>query len=308
MKIVVHTDHARDWQQALSQAFPEAQVVTSEASWQARAHADYLAVFNPPASLLAEQSALTAIINLGAGVDGLLNTPGLPPGVPIVKLQDAGMADLMADHVLYGVLHYQRHFDRYLNQQRRAHWQPHPLKAKADWTVGVLGLGAIGRGVAKRLAGAGFNVLGWSRSPKPLQGVFTYHGEAGLADVLRQSQTLVTLLPDTPATRQLINAERLALLPEGASLINTGRGSLIDHDALLDALGEDGHLSGAMLDVLPEEPLPGDSPLWHHPRVLLTPHVSAPTPLETAIDQVIQTLKAFEAGEPVPTVDPEAGY
>ena len=165
--------------------------------------------------------------------------------------------------------------------------------------------------MAQALSGDGYSVLGWSRSPKHIDGVTCYHGEAGLTEVLRCSQTLVTLLPDTAATRGLIDAEKLALLPAGASLINPGRGTLIVYDALLDALGShatSGHLRGALLDVFPEEPLAADSPLWRHPRIIVTPHISAPTPLNEAIDQVIDTLRAFEAGEPVATINPAEGY
>ncbi|TVM04888.1 MAG: glyoxylate/hydroxypyruvate reductase A [Halomonas sp.] len=308
MKIVVHIEDAQQWQNALAQAFPDAQITTSDAPPPARANADYLAVWKPSESLLREQTRLKAIINLGAGVDYLLQTPGLPDDVPVVKLRDAGMGELMADYVRYGVLHFQRSFDRYLAQQPKAHWLTHEVPDKADWPVGILGLGAIGTHVAKALSGDGFPVLGWSRSPKQIDGVSCYHGEEGLADVLRQAQTLVTLLPDTAATRGLINAERLALLPDGASLINPGRGTLLDHDALLSALGDSGHLRGALLDVFAEEPLPEFSPLWQHPKVIVTPHMSAPTPLNEAIDQVIDTLRAFEAGEPVATVNRQAGY
>ena len=116
---------------------------------------------------------------------------------------------------------------------------------------------------------------------------------------------------DTPATRGLVNARLLAALPAGASLINPGRGTLIDATALLDALGDggpDGRLRGALLDVFPEEPLAADSALWHHPRITITPHIAGPTPVEQAADQTAEILRALEAGEPVATVDPDAGY
>ena len=311
MKIVVHIDAAQQWRRALASTFPNAQVVTSDAPPEERANADYLAAWKPTEPLLREQSQLKAIINLGAGVDYLLRTPGLPRDVPIVKLRDAGMGELMADYVCYGVLHFLRGFDHYLTQQANAHWQPHDVPNKADWPIGVLGLGAIGSHVAQALSDDGFSVLGWSRSAKHIDGVTCYHGDEGLTEVLRHSQTLVTLLPDTAATRGLINADKLALLPEGASLINPGRGTLIEHDALLDALGSEatpGRLRGALLDVFPEEPLAKDSSLWRHPRIIVTPHISAPTPLNEAIDQVIDTIRAFEAGEPVTTINPEEGY
>lgn len=311
MKIVVHNDNPDRWCRALQTAFPRATVVTAEAPAEVRRGADYLAVWQPPGWLLAEQTQLKGIINLGAGVDALLDNPELPVDVPVIKLRDAGMAAPMADYVLYGVLHFYRGFDGYAHQQQQARWAPQPLPDKADWPVGVLGLGAIGRHVAQALAEAGFPVLGWSRSAKHLDGVDCRHGEDGLDAVLAQAQSLVTLLPDTADTRGLINAERLAQLPPGASLINPGRGALIDEPALLDALGDGdtpGHLRGALLDVFSTEPLPDDNPLWQHPRVWITPHTSAPTPLDGAIDQVIRYLHSFEAGKTPTAVNPDAGY
>ncbi|MYL22177.1 glyoxylate/hydroxypyruvate reductase A, partial [Halobacillus litoralis] len=173
----------------------------------------------PPEELLREQTQLKAMINLGAGVDYLLRTPGRPKEVPIAKLRDAGMSELMADYVLYGVLHFYRSFDRYAAQQANAQWQPHPVEEKSQWPVGVLGLGAIGAHVAETLSQAGFPVSGWSRSPKRIEGVNCLHGDDGLENILSQAKTLITLLPDTTETRGIINAKRLGQLPQGASLI-----------------------------------------------------------------------------------------
>ncbi|MYL23414.1 glyoxylate/hydroxypyruvate reductase A [Halomonas alkaliantarctica] len=309
MKIVVHIKgEAEQWREALADAFPEATVLTSDASAEERKNADYLAVWKPPEELLREQTQLKAMINLGAGVDYLLRTPGRPKEVPIAKLRDAGMSELMADYVLYGVLHFYRSFDRYAAQQANAQWQPHPVEEKSQWPVGVLGLGAIGAHVAETLSQAGFPVSGWSRSPKRIEGVNCLHGDDGLENILSQAKTLITLLPDTTETRGIINAKRLGQLPQGASLINPGRGTLVDENALLKTLDASEGLRGAMLDVFPEEPLPADNPLWRHPKVTITPHMSAPTPLHDAIDQVIAYIRDFEAGKSVTTVDPENGY
>ncbi|MCB8888889.1 2-hydroxyacid dehydrogenase [Vreelandella malpeensis] len=311
MKIVVHTDQAAQWQAALSDALPGATVLTSDAPASERQGADYLAVWKAPEHLLAEQQRLKGIINLGAGVDHLLASPKRPRDVPIVKLRDAGMGELMADYVLYGVLHFYRSLDHYATQQAGAEWRPHAVVEKSRWPVGVLGLGAIGQFVATALDQAGFPVIGWSRSPKSLKGVRCLHGDEGLDELLGQVQSVVTILPDTAATKHLLNAERLARLPKGASVINPGRGSLIDEDALLAALGDGqttGHLRGALLDVFGEEPLPATHPLWRHPRVIITPHMAAPTPLVDAIDQVISYIHAFEADEPLATVNPDDGY
>ncbi|RAR63081.1 glyoxylate/hydroxypyruvate reductase A [Onishia taeanensis] len=323
MQILIHSADAEQWQTAIAKALPTATVISSHVTLEARHNADYLVAWQPPGWLFEEQKGLKGIINLGAGVDALLNNPALPAGVPIVKLRDAGMADPMIDYVRYAVLHFQRDFDRYARQQARIQWQEQPLAPKAEWGIGVLGLGAIGARVAQTLAADGFPVHGWSRRPKALDGIRCYHGEEGLATLLGQVKSLVTLLPNTPATRDIINAETLAALPPGASLINPGRGSLIDEAALLEALGpvdaetrsgkddgngDTGRLRGAVLDAFAYEPLPADSPLWRHPRVLITPHMAAPTPRDAALEQVIDTLKAWQAGEQVPSVDPAAGY
>lgn len=311
MKIVVHIDEAAQWQEALSDALPQATVVTSDAPLEERKNADYLAIWKAPAHLLHEQTQLKGIINLGAGVDYLLKTPGLPRNIPIVKLRDAGMGELMADYALFGVLHFYRSMDHYAEQQRSVTWQPQAVVEKSQWPVGVLGLGAIGGFVASALQQAGFPVLGWSRSPKQISDVHCFHGNDGLTELLGQVKSLITILPDTAATKNILNAERLAQLPQGASVINPGRGSLIDEQALLEALGsadQPGHLRGALLDVFQEEPLPKSSPLWQHPKVMITPHMAAPTPLNDAVDQVVSYLHSFESGEKLATVNPDAGY
>lgn len=311
MRVLIHIDQAATWRDALAEHLPEAEILTSEAPANQRRDIDYLAAWKPPEALLREQTNLKGIINLGAGVDALLNNPGLPDDVPIVKLRDAGMAELIGDYVRYGVLHFQRDFDRYRRQQARHEWREHTVDDKRDWPVGVLGLGAIGAKVAGMLAADGFPVHGWSRSPKQLDGITCHHGDDGLPELLGQVRTLVLLLPGTPHTRHIINAEALASLPEGASLINPGRGTLVDETALLEALGEgesEGRLRGALLDAFPAEPLPEESPFWSHPRVWVTPHMAGPTPLKDAVGQVAELIGAFEAGETLETVDPGAGY
>ncbi|MCE8003472.1 2-hydroxyacid dehydrogenase [Billgrantia ethanolica] len=311
MRILLHIDDIEAWRDALAERLPGAEIVTADDPADKRRDADYLAVWKPPEALLAEQTRARGIVNLGAGVDALLNNPALPAGVPIVKLRDAGMAELIGDYVRYGVLHFQRDFDRYRRQQAQRKWQEHAVADKRDWPVGVLGLGAIGARVAAMIAADGFPVHGWSRSPKSLEGITCHHGDEGLVELLGQVRTLVLLLPGTNSTRHIINAAALAALPEGASLINPGRGSLIDEAALLAALGEgerEGRLRGAILDAFPEEPLPESSPLWWHPRIWVTPHMAGPTPLDEAVDQVAEAIRAFEAGEEVESIDPEAGY
>jgi glyoxylate/hydroxypyruvate reductase A len=309
MRVLIYHNDAEQWRDILLERLPNAEFHVAADSGNPQV--DYLVAWKPPASIFDEQTALKGIVNLGAGVDALLQNPSLPREIPIVKLRDAGMGELIGDYTRYGVLHFQRDFDRYRRQQTASEWREVPVIDKPDWPIGVLGLGAIGTRVAKMLAADGYPVHGWSRSPKRIDGISCHHGDDGLDTLLRQVKTLVTLLPDTPATRHIVNRDNLAKLPDGASLINPGRGTLIDESALLDALGSgesEGRLRGALLDAFPSEPLAADSPLWRHPRILITPHMAGPTPIGAAADQVADALDAMSKGKAVETIDPEAGY
>jgi len=311
MRVLIYHNDAEQWRNILLERLPDAEILVAADSGNPQV--DYLVAWKPPASVFDEQTSLKGIVNLGAGVDALLQNPSLPREIPIVKLRDAGMGELIGDYARYGVLHFQRDFDCYRRQQASAEWREVPVVDKPDWPVGVLGLGAIGTRVAQMLAADGYPIHGWSRSPKQIDGITCHHGDDGLDTLLRQVKTLITLLPDTPATRHIINRANLAKLTSGASLINPGRGTLIDEPALLDALGDgmdgnEGHLRGALLDAFPNEPLAADSPLWHHPRILITPHMAGPTPIGAAADQVADALDAMSKGKAVETIDPDAGY
>lgn len=309
MRILIHAPEARRWQEILTRelqpVLPGVEVVTTQEAGEGPA--DILVVWKPPASLLAcQDTSLKAIFNAGAGVDALLGLPDLPD-VPIVRLRDAGMGTLMADYALYGILHFYRDMDRYRRQQQDCRWQEQPLADRRDWRVGIVGLGTLGQSCAQRIRAQGFEVQGWSRSPKHCEGIDTHHGEAGLTALLNTSQVIFCLLPDTPETRGLLSKQRLSQLPEGAVVINAGRGSTLDPEALL-ALIERGHLRGALLDVFPDEPLPAQHPLWHDSRVIVTPHVAAPTDVSEGARQFAADILALTRGEPLDTVDPATGY
>lgn len=306
MRILVHAADAPQWCELLTERLSDDAVVVASDE-DAETPADYLVVWQPPQALLERHSHAKAVVCLGAGVDAILANPGLAPNVPVVKLRDAGMAPLMVEYVRYGVMHFRLSFDHYLACESDAHWQPQPRPAPADWPVGVLGLGAIGREVAGALAADGYPVHGWSRAAKALDGIACHHDAGGLDDLLGSVKTLIVLLPDTAATRGIVNARALARLPRGASVINPGRGRLVESAALLDAL-DNGHVRGAMLDVFATEPLPTHNPLWAHPKVRITPHIAAPTPLAAAADQIAEAIRAIENGEVVDIVERSVGY
>ncbi|WP_319240248.1 glyoxylate/hydroxypyruvate reductase A [uncultured Propionivibrio sp.] len=266
----------------------------------------HVAAWAPPPGLFAPFGQLRTVFNLGAGVDALLRRDDLPASVEIVRLTDAGMAAQMTEYCLYGVLHWQREMDAYRRQQAEGVWVQRQTRLRADVRVGILGLGELGGRVARDLSGMGYRVSGWSRGPRALDGIVCRHGDDGLAETLAASDVVFCVLPATAATRHLLDAARLDCLPEGAALINAGRGSLIDEAALLARL-DDGRLRFAMLDVFSEEPLPADHPFWCHPRVIMTPHVAADTVPAEAVRQIAARLGG---GEAIPSgrIDRQRGY
>ena len=268
----------------------------------------FVACWNPPPGFFAPLVALRAVFALGAGVDRLLARADLPSAVPIVRLLDAGMADQMVEYALLGVLMRQRQVVEYRVQQAGSEWRRHPSLARADLRVGVLGLGEMGGAVARALARFGYAVAGSSRSPKAIDGVAVHHGDPALEGVLARSDVLVNTLPSTPATRGLLDAARLARLPRDAFVVNASRGDQLDADALRRLL-DDGHLSGALLDVFAVEPLPPDDPLWRHPKVTITPHVAATTLPQPSVRQVADGIRRMLRGEAAAgRVDRSRGY
>ncbi len=268
----------------------------------------YAVVWGPPPGFFAGMRRLEAVFVLGAGVDKLMARDDLPSSVAVVRLTDAGMAQQMLEYALYGVLHAQRRMGEYQHQQSAAQWRPLPARLASQTRIGVLGLGEIGGKVAMGLATLGYRVRGWSRSGKPLEGVAACKGEAGLEDLLADSDILLNILPATADTRGLLNERRLQGLPKGAFIINAGRGEQLDQNAVLGLL-ERGHLAGALLDVFSEEPLPVSHPLWRHPAVLVTPHIAAMTLPEEAVSQITANLAALVRGEkPAGLVERARGY
>ncbi|MDZ7653591.1 MAG: glyoxylate/hydroxypyruvate reductase A [Burkholderiaceae bacterium] len=270
-------------------------------------------VWRPPAALFAEQRALKLVFNLGAGVDALLAMPAFPRTAMLLRLEDAGMSEALAEYVLAAVLRVYRGFDRYAIQQRAARWQPLPLRQRADFRVGVLGLGVIGSAIAGALAQHGFAVRGLARSPRAIEGVQSFAGAVDPRDVacrafLDQLDVLVAVLPLTDVTRGALNAALFAPLAPGAHLVNVGRGAQLNETDLLAAL-DGGQLGGATLDVFAEEPLPQAHPFWARPEILVTPHVSAVTQLGPSVRQVAEKLAAWARGAAVDgVVDPLRGY
>jgi glyoxylate/hydroxypyruvate reductase A len=267
-------------------------------------------VWLPPDDFFEAAPDVREIYALAAGVDQLLVHPGLPVNATIIRLCDAGMAQQMAEYVLYGVLHAQRQMGMFRQAQVSRQWA-HDITAKPAGAtrVGILGAGALGSRVAERLSLNGYTVSCWSRSPQiPDQRLAHAVGREALPGFLSTSDVLVCLLPLTDDTAGILDAVLFAQLPEGAFLINPGRGGHLVEADLLDAL-QTGRLSGALLDVFCVEPLPACHRFWTHPSIILTPHVAAKSLVAESVDQIVESMHTFaRGGIPPGVVDRHRGY
>ncbi|WP_445682613.1 2-hydroxyacid dehydrogenase [Radicibacter daui] len=310
MRIVFHNKDAglfADWQQALAALLPGAELLDL-AGVPAGAAADYAIVWGVPPEALGKIRGLKAIFSAAAGVDHLATSAFAGITVPVVRLLDAGMAVQMVDYSMFAALRQLRDIDAYEDDSRQGRWQPLAVKDRADLAILVLGTGELGGAVASALAAYGFAVTGWSRSGRGPAEISMKKGPEGLDAALPEADVVIALLPSTPDTKHLLDARRLALLKPGVSLVNLGRGSLIDEDALLAAL-EGGRVGRATLDVFAVEPLPDGHPFWGHPRITITPHVAAQTRIGPAARQIAENVRRMEAGEaPAGLVDWSRGY
>lgn len=269
---------------------------------------DVAVVWRYPKGDLMRYPNLRLICSLGAGVDHIMADPDLPSGVPVARIVDPDLTQGMCEYILLAALRYHRYFPQYAELQRQRRWNKLPPPKISARRVGIMGIGAIGAEAARWLARVGFAVAGWSRAPKTLADIETFHGADGFARFLARTDILVCVLPLTPDTRGIINTRTLAQLPKGAFVINAARGGHVVADDLLAAL-DSGHIAGATLDVFEPEPLPADHRFWTHPKVTVTPHIAALTNPETAADQIAENIRRVRAGRKLLNlVDSRAGY
>ncbi len=268
----------------------------------------YALVWKPPRGFLARFPNLKAILALGAGVDPIPTDPALPKGVPLLRLVDVGFPRQMADYAMYAVLHFQRRMREIGELQRQARWNQLDPFFTREFPVGVMGLGVIGAVVAQRLAACGYSVAGWARSPRQLDGIEVFAGSEAFSKFLSRSRVVINALPLTPSTENILDAAAFASMPMGGYVVNIGRGAHVADRDLIAAL-DSGQLNGAMLDVFREEPLPSSHPFWRHPKIVVTPHVAAPTIASEVQAQVIENIRRLERGDPpIGLVDIARGY
>ncbi|WP_186088761.1 2-hydroxyacid dehydrogenase [Burkholderia gladioli] len=267
----------------------------------------YLAAWQPPEDPLALLPNLEIVFSVGAGIDQF-DLSRVPAHIPIVRMIEPGIVEGMVQYVTQAVLSIHRDLFDYAAQQGAQVWREKPVRAAAETRIGVLGLGTLGQAVLDMLRRFGFPCAGWSRTPRALDHIECYAGEASLDTFLARTDILICLLPLTDDTRGLLGQRVFDALPVGASLVQVGRGPQLDAAALLAAL-DSGPLDSAILDVTDPEPLPAGHPFWTHPRIRLTPHIASATRPDTAVDAVLANLARHRAGQPmIGLVDRARGY
>ncbi len=312
MALVIRVGPAREkwWQEHMQSLLPEIDCRL----WDDPGNPDDIeiaVVWKPPAGGLKCFPNLRAIVSIGAGIDHVLADPELPKHVPIIRTTGEDLKIRMREYVVLHVLRLHRRLPEIESAQERREWLQLVNPPAYERRVGLMGLGDLGADCAKALAALGFDVAGWSRRPKMIDGVKSFAGQEaqnGLSAFLNRTEILVCLLPLTPATAGILNAELFSRLPKGASIINAARGGHLVDDDLLEALGT-GQIGSATLDVFHNEPLSADHSFWDHPKVLVTPHVASLIDPVAGGKAIAANIRRFLEGEPVPDlVDLEQGY
>ena len=309
--LLASTDFWEDmevWSSALQEAMPEMDVKVYPDEGDVN-DIEYAVVWKHPRGILNQYPNLKAILSLGAGVDHVISDPELPEGLPIVRLVDKKLTHEMFLHSLHWVLHF--HSDQYLYriQQQSREWIQQSSVQSEDRTIGIMGLGNIGKSIGDSLVNLDFNVVGWGARPKNSLGEINYYyGQEQLAVFLRQSDILINVLPLTENTKNILTKNELKLLPEGSFIINIGRGGIINESDLLSAL-DSGHITAAALDVFAQEPLPENNSLWTHPSVYVTPHIAGQSNPGSAAKTIAENIRLIEMGEaPYPIYSLNSGY
>ena len=309
--LLASTDFWEDmdvWSNGLKESMPEMDVRVYPDEGDVN-EVEYAVVWKHPRGILNKYPNLKAILSLGAGVDHIISDPELPEGLPIVRLVDKKLTHEMCLHSLHWVLHF--HSDQYLYriQQQSREWIQQSSVQSEDRTIGIMGLGNIGKAIGDSLINLDFKVVGWGARPKEsLGGIEYYCGHEQLADFLSQTDVLINVLPLTEDTKNILTKIELAFLPKGSFIINIGRGGIINESDLLTSL-DSGHITAVALDVFAQEPLPENNSLWDHPLVYVTPHIAGQSNPGSAAQTIAENIRLIEKGEtPYPIYSHSSGY
>lgn len=310
--LVAVTWETQPWVERFKRHLPDRDIVVLGEDFD-RSDIRYVATWGPKPGSLSDLPNLDAIFSLGAGVDHLMSYPNLPD-VPIVRVAQDDLTYRMSEYMVLHCLMHLRDQRRFDEDQKAKRWRPDRAPPIAgEVRVGIMGFGVLGQDAARKLKMMGFDVAGWSRTAKAVEGFEVYSGEEGLTRFLGRTDILIALMPLTPETHGILNRSLFEKLARdgrlgGPILINAGRGKLQVEADILSCL-DDGTLHAATLDVFETEPLPEDSPLWMHARVTVTPHNSATSEPEATARYIAQQIRRHEAGETFENVvDRVRGY
>jgi len=309
--VLASTDFWEDmevWSNGLQKAMPEMDIKVYPDDGDVN-EVEFAVVWKHPRGILKKYPNLKAILSLGAGVDHIISDPDLPEGLPIIRLVDKKLTHEMCLHALHWVLHF--HSDQYLyrSQQLKRQWIQQSSIQTEDRTIGIMGLGNIGRSIGELLVTQSFNVIGWGANQKSsLTDIKYYYGQDQLSDFLGRTNILINVLPLTSDTTNIITKKELRLLPKNSFIINIGRGRIINEEDLLTLLN-DRHIKAAALDVFTQEPLPENNSLWDHPSVYITPHIAGQSNPNSAGQTISENIYRIQKGElPYPIYSRTNGY
>lgn len=302
--LIIPDRKLEDLQQRLQQALPTTRIEIWPALTDPAA-ITFAVLWKQPAGVVATLPSLVALQSFGAGVDGILADTTLP-SVPLARIVDPALTAAMLEYLTGVESYYRLRLDTFAAKQQQKEWHPKsPRKLK---TLCVLGLGELGAAAAEHFQQLGYQVTGWARRQRHLPNIKCYAGDSQLAAALAEADLVICLLPLTAQTANLVNAQVFAMMKSGAIFINVARGGIVDDTALIAAL-DSGHLQAACLDVFRQEPLPATHPFWSHPAILVTPHTSAVTRVDTVVAQIAENYRRSQQGLPLLNqVDLAQGY
>jgi glyoxylate/hydroxypyruvate reductase len=309
MAIVIVSDFANPtpWIEALQKADPEVEVLMLE-QVKDRSQVEFALAWNHPPGIFREFPNLKTISSMGAGVDHLLKDPDIPAQINIVRIIDPQLSQDMFEFALAVIMSRVKNLVHFRENQQQKVWKKKRYLRMDQVRIGVMGTGVIGHHVASNLHRVGFSVSGWSRSEGHPTAYKKYFGEEQLENFLQNTDILICLLPLTSSTKGIINKKQLGMLPQGAWVVNLGRGGHVNEQDLIEMLNS-GHLDGANLDVFNEEPLPPDHPLWANPKIYITPHIASLTDPESVAPQIMENYRRTLQNEPLMNlVDRKKGY
>ncbi len=295
--IVRQDDKILLWKKALKQINPELQVYSFLEDHPIN-EIEVALVWKHPAGILSKYHNLKYIASSGAGVDFIFEDASVPKHLPITRVVDKMLANDMSEYIIAVIFNFLKNLNSYKLMQTKAIWSSKPYYRICDLKVGILGLGALGSVLAKDLVKFGFNTRGWSASQKNIDGIRSYAGKEQLSDFLAETQVLICLLPLTNKTKNILNKQLFKQLPKGAHIINAARGGHLVDAELIEMI-DNGHLSGASLDVFHKEPLEPGHLFWAHEKINITPHCASVSDTDSVAPQIIENYYRMKKGLPL---------